>query len=154
MDSESNDETDLMLLETTDEDDDTFELDDLTLELTDCTTDFWTLSLTFELSDDDDSSETLDWKLSCTLFSAFDLRLDCTLPSTLDSLSSATLRCDLLALSTKPVAVFSQLDSDELSDDALDVRWTLPLWLTSESSILSFGSVFFNSLFVDLKSSH
>lgn len=40
MDSDSNDETDLMLLETTDEDDDTFELDDLTLELTDCTTDF------------------------------------------------------------------------------------------------------------------
>lgn len=110
MDSDSNDETDLMLLDTTDDEDDTFVLDDLTLELTDCTTDFCTLSLSFELAVAEESAETLDWKLSWTFFSAFCCRLDCTLPSTRSSLSSATLRCDLLALSMKPVAVFSQLD--------------------------------------------
>lgn len=115
MDSDSNDETDLMLLDTTDDVDDTLELDDLTLELTDWTTDFCTLSLTFELNEADEVSETLLWKLSWTLFSAFFDKLDWMLPSTRCSLNSATLFCDLLALSMIPVAVFSTLDWKRIS---------------------------------------
>lgn len=101
-----------MLLDTDLLDELIFELDDLTLveELTDCTTDFWTLSETF----DDDVSETLLWTLSWALFSAFWTKLDWTFPSTFFSTLSATLFCDLLALSMIPVAVFSTLDYDEI----------------------------------------
>lgn len=153
-----------MLLETDDEE--TLVLDDFTLELelTDETTDFCTLSLTFELNaaEDDEVSETLFWKLSWTFFSAFCTKLDCTFPSTFFSTNSATLFCVLLPLSMMPVAVFSTLDcnsfkifhmlklcckllkivcvclfltSEELSDEALELLWT-PLLLISATSIL------------------
>lgn len=112
----------LTLLETDLLDELTFVLDDLmdVDELTDFETlsDFWTLSCfctdsDFETLSDklpDDVSDTLFCTLSWTLFSAFATALDCTFPSTRCSALSATLFADLLALSTKPVAVFSILD--------------------------------------------
>lgn len=99
---------DFMLLEMDDEL--IFELEDLTDEdeVTELTTDFWTLSDKF--AETEDVSDTLFWTLSATLFSAFCTKLDWTFPSTFFSTLSATLFAVLLALSMTPVAVFSTLD--------------------------------------------
>lgn len=108
-------ETDL-LDELTDELDDLMDVDELsdfwTLSDTWTLSCFWTLSDFETLSDSlpDDVSDTLFCALSWTLFSALATKLDCTFPSTRCSTLSATLFADLLALSMKPVAVFSTLD--------------------------------------------